>query len=238
MRFTFIQMMIIMLCVFTLGSTGFYYLLQRVDAPKLPPDKSIEAATLQSTLTEPDTFPLEKNNKNKGNPSVETRPQESETLSSSAPVGKIDLNKATREEIKKITGLSAELCDAIILFREEGMFFKGKDDLLKIDGFSTEIVNRIEPVVYFSQQTPIQTKSKEETITQTDSRKDDGLININTASSSELQKLPRVGPKTAEKIISYRESHGPFKNPEQITNVQGIGPKTYEKMKNMIKVQD
>ncbi|MDD6153955.1 MAG: helix-hairpin-helix domain-containing protein [Eubacteriales bacterium] len=63
-----------------------------------------------------------------------------------------------------------------------------------------------------------------------------GLININSAGSDELQKIPGVGPSTAEKIINYRKTNGPFSKKEDIKNVSGIGDKTYEKMKDMITV--
>lgn len=63
-----------------------------------------------------------------------------------------------------------------------------------------------------------------------------GLININTADSTALQKLPGVGPATAEKIISYRSENGKFKSIEDLKNVSGIGDKTFEKMKNKITV--
>ncbi len=64
----------------------------------------------------------------------------------------------------------------------------------------------------------------------------DDRIDINTADSAELQKLNGVGPATAEKIISYRESNGRFKSVEDIKNVSGIGDKTYEKIKEHIRV--
>ena len=62
----------------------------------------------------------------------------------------------------------------------------------------------------------------------------DGKVNINTADSEELQKIPGVGPVTAENIISYRESNGSFKSIDDIKNVSGIGEKTFEKMKSTI----
>ena len=60
------------------------------------------------------------------------------------------------------------------------------------------------------------------------------LININTATNEELQKIPGVGPSTAEKIISYRLTHGKFSSVEELLNVSGIGSKTLEKMKGYI----
>ena len=62
----------------------------------------------------------------------------------------------------------------------------------------------------------------------------DGKVSINTADSEELQKIPGVGPVTAENIISYRESNGSFKSIDDIKNVSGIGEKTFEKMKSTI----
>ncbi len=60
------------------------------------------------------------------------------------------------------------------------------------------------------------------------------LININTASSEELQTLTGVGPSTAEKIIKYRQTSGPFENIQDIKNVSGIGEKTFQKFMDKI----
>ena len=62
-------------------------------------------------------------------------------------------------------------------------------------------------------------------------------ININTASAEELQKLKQVGPNYAVRIIEYREKNGPFEKPEDIMNVKGIGPKTFELNKEQIVVE-
>ena len=62
------------------------------------------------------------------------------------------------------------------------------------------------------------------------------LIDINTASLAELDSLPGIGPTTAQKIIDYREQNGPFLTKEDIINVSGIGPGTYERLKDLITV--
>ena len=62
------------------------------------------------------------------------------------------------------------------------------------------------------------------------------LINLNTASGAELEALPGIGPTTAQKIIEFREQNGPFLNAEDIINVSGIGPGTYERIKDLITV--
>jgi competence protein ComEA len=62
------------------------------------------------------------------------------------------------------------------------------------------------------------------------------LININTATSPQLESLPGIGPVTAEKIISYREKHGNFSSKEDLMDVSGIGPKKFEQVRDLIDV--
>jgi len=61
-------------------------------------------------------------------------------------------------------------------------------------------------------------------------------ININKASTGELIQLKGIGPKLAERIVQYREEHGPFRMPEDIMKVKGIGPKKWEANKHQITV--
>ena len=61
-----------------------------------------------------------------------------------------------------------------------------------------------------------------------------GKVNINTASLSELDSLPGLGPVYAQRIIDYRNTHGFFSKVEDIINIPGIGEKTLEKFKDQI----
>lgn len=62
------------------------------------------------------------------------------------------------------------------------------------------------------------------------------MININTATQTELEELSGIGPSTALKIVNYREENGNFKSIEDIKNVPGIGEAKYNNIKDMIEV--
>ncbi|WP_199288043.1 ComEA family DNA-binding protein [Culicoidibacter larvae] len=61
-------------------------------------------------------------------------------------------------------------------------------------------------------------------------------ININTASSSELQKIPGVGPAKAQLIVEYRQNKR-FESIDELLNISGIGPKTFEKLRDHVTVE-
>jgi competence ComEA-like helix-hairpin-helix protein len=61
-------------------------------------------------------------------------------------------------------------------------------------------------------------------------------ININSASSEELQQVPGIGPVTAEKILQMRKSYGAFKSVDDLLAIHGIGKKRLEKMRKYLTV--
>ncbi|HEX2029893.1 MAG TPA: ComEA family DNA-binding protein [Actinomycetota bacterium] len=63
-----------------------------------------------------------------------------------------------------------------------------------------------------------------------------GLVNVNTATATELEELPGIGPVLAEAIVAYREEHGPFTSVDQLEDVSGIGPVTLEEIRDLVTV--
>jgi competence ComEA-like helix-hairpin-helix protein len=62
------------------------------------------------------------------------------------------------------------------------------------------------------------------------------LLNLNTATVADLDALPSIGLKTAQRIIEYRQKIGGFKKIEQLMNVRGVGEKNFLKLKDRITV--
>lgn len=63
-----------------------------------------------------------------------------------------------------------------------------------------------------------------------------GQVELNTATPSELESLPGIGPAKAQAIIEYRRAHGPFRRVEDLERVKGIGPATVARLKPHVTV--
>ena len=63
-----------------------------------------------------------------------------------------------------------------------------------------------------------------------------GVVNINTADAAQLALLPRIGEKTAQRIIDYRTEHGPFAKTSDLMQVKGIGDKSFQNLSSYLTV--
>jgi competence protein ComEA len=66
----------------------------------------------------------------------------------------------------------------------------------------------------------------------------DALVDINSATASEMVALPGVGPVLSERIGAYRQANGRFERADQLMAVAGIGPATYEAIRDLVTVGD
>ena len=60
-------------------------------------------------------------------------------------------------------------------------------------------------------------------------------LDVNTADAAALERLPEVGAALAQRIVDERRLHGGFRDPEELTRVKGIGPKTYDALRDYVK---
>lgn len=158
---------------------------------------------------------------------------------------KIIANKANEKTNSKMITvyISGEVNKPGIITIEEG---KRLSDAVKDLGDFTEYadLNRVNLAVKLvDEQHYIIPKIGEELQTQQTSNDDQSYsssenqnkkININSATLQELDSLPGVGEATANKILKYREDNSNFKSIEEIKNVNGIGDKKYEDIKDLI----
>jgi competence protein ComEA len=89
------------------------------------------------------------------------------------------------------------------------------------DGQQIVVPKRISPLLEASASVPSPTP---------------GPINLNAASVAELDRLPGVGPVTAQRIVAYREQHGPFTSIEQLRQANLVNTATFEKIKELVSV--
>jgi competence protein ComEA len=61
-------------------------------------------------------------------------------------------------------------------------------------------------------------------------------VNLNTATVAELETLPGIGRRTAERIVEYRQKAGGFKKIEELMNVRGIGEKSFLRLRSLVTV--
>lgn len=153
-------------------------------------------------------------------------------------LGKLDLNKATREELAQIPEMGAARANAIVASREQRRGFTSLDELRDVSGIGPKRFEMLRQYVtinadteYTSPTSTALTGSTGEKIGIQRGRKESPRtpIDINRASAAELCQLPGVGSVLAHRIIQEREK-GPFRALSDLRRVSGIGPKTLEKL--------
>lgn len=176
-----------------------------------------------------------------------------------APVAgyRIDLNRATRAELLQIPGVGPALADKIIAHRTEHGGFRTVEDLGQISGIGPATLSRLRPwvVVSFEESEPapatpvalIKKPAPAPNLTEptnpvevhhSTGKKESALagpLDVNQATQEELQRLPGIGPKMAQRILDER-TKAPFKSVDDLRRVSGIGVKTLEKLRPHVRV--
>jgi len=102
------------------------------------------------------------------------------------------------------------------------------------DGMKIYIPNKNEPKKTIQEE---QINKENTNIAKQQTTKTTQKVNINTATQSQLETLPGIGPTTATKILEYRKEKGKFTEKEQIKEVSGIGEAKYKKIEEYITIK-
>lgn len=157
----------------------------------------------------------------------------------------LDLNRATKTELRLLPGIGDALAQRIVDQRDRQGGFRCIDDLRQVSGIGPKTLERIRGSLFVNLTESIVTADDSEPTSPaatprviTKSKKEaalDGLINVNQADQTELQRLPGIGPKLSQRILDER-AKARFKSIDELRRVPGIGPKTLEKIRPYVTI--
>lgn len=144
----------------------------------------------------------------------------------------VNVNTASQSQLETLPGIGPSKAAAIIEYRTTNGAFTSLAQLDAVPGIGPATLQKITPLVTFDGEaapaasSPATASASSESTAVPQAADTSGAININTASQSELQSLPGIGPSKAVAIIQDRESNGPFESCGQLTRVRGVGSST------------
>ena len=150
---------------------------------------------------------------------------------------KININTATSEQLQQLPGIGPAIAKRIIKYRKREGDFQDIGEIKNVKGIGEKIYEKIKPYIKMGKIIRQEKIKKEEVIKKEEKPTISGKININTATSEQLQQLAGIGPAMAERIIQYRKKWGNFQDIGEIQNIKGMGEKAYEKIEPYITIE-
>jgi competence protein ComEA len=166
---------------------------------------------------------------------------------------RIDLNAASKAELLQMPGVGESLAARIESYRKEYGAFRQVDDISRIHGIGPATVERLRPWVRVAAgNSALKPPSSKATGPSTDKKSPHtssgspgskkiaslrGVINVNYASEEELQRLPGIGLKMAQRIVAERLKK-PFISVDDLRRVPGIGAKTLERLRPFVSAEN
>lgn len=148
----------------------------------------------------------------------------------------VNINTATSRQLQELSGIGEAKAAAIIEYRETHDGFSDISELLNVSGIGEAIYEKIRDYVTVGDVPPKETPPPETSKPSSTTPAQIPVVNINTASLEELQKLPGIGSAKAAAIVQYRSVFGEFTNINEIKNVSGIGESIFEGIRDYITV--
>lgn len=127
-----------------------------------------------------------------------------------APGERIDPNRVDAAELRRLPGVGPVTARALLRHRREAGPFATREELLRVPGVGPRTLERIAPHLALPDRAGRAGA--------------DGPLDLNRATEDELESLPGIGPRLAAAIVRWRDREGPFRRPEDLLRVPGVGP--------------
>jgi competence ComEA-like helix-hairpin-helix protein len=142
---------------------------------------------------------------------------------------RIDPNRASVDEIDRLPGIGPALAARIVAWRDARGAFRSLADLDSVPGVGPALLRDLEPRVSL----PARSAGSPRALAGSGGLE---ALDLNRATAAELDALPGIGPVLAERVVSWRREHGPFRGVEELEQVPGIGPALREKLAPAVRV--
>jgi competence protein ComEA len=157
------------------------------------------------------------------------------------PGERIDLDRATAIEIARLPRVGLRLAKTIVADRDERGQFGGLGAVDRVPGVGPGLLAAIRDKVRFSAavsfRPPVPADSAATRNTELGTRNSPPILNLNTATPADLERLPLIGPALAGRIVAFRQKHGPFPVVDSLVRVPGIGPATLARLRRRVTVE-
>jgi competence protein ComEA len=164
------------------------------------------------------------------------------------PDGRLDLNRASLEELDILPRIGPVRARAILDYREKQGRFESLDDLLNVAGIGAKTIEALEALVCVplpaggpTPQSPVPqpvmgdaSAAAAQPSSEATGHPRPERVNINTATVEQLTLLWNIGPAKAAEIVAWRKQHGPFRHIKDLMRVKGIGEETLRRNQDRI----
>jgi DNA uptake protein ComE-like DNA-binding protein len=172
-----------------------------------------------------------------GNNFSQTNKEYSKTKEEIFEPFEFDPNFVSQEDLEKL-GFSTKAANNLIKFRQKGGTFRHKDELSKIYGVDEILFEKLYTFITFKEKSKVknQLNENEKTVNKTTIKEIDFVLDINTATDIDLQKIYGIGPYYAKSIINFRTNLGGFYSIDQIGETYNFPDSTFQMLKPYLKL--
>ena len=139
---------------------------------------------------------------------------------------RIDPNRATADEIDRLPRIGPALAARIVEWRTGHGPFRSLADIDSVPGVGPSLMREIAPLLTLPATSPASTRVASQP---------GRALDLNRATAAELDALPGIGPVLAQRVVEWREAHGPFRSINDLEQVPGIGPALREKLSTAVR---